>query len=121
MSSQSAELKALEAQIKETEERLKEKQTRKGVLAAENKAHGTPPQVSAVGSRSQGLSTRSDLGLANVPANVMSLPSSQPMVSNSASYLTQGMPGALPQTPLGVKGDDYRATGQTPTSHRKKH
>ena len=121
VSSQSAELEALEARIRETEERLKEKQARQSFLPARNNDNNISPQRSLVGRGSNGQSTRSDMETARSPLNARSVPPSRPIVSNSSSYLTQNMPGALPQTPSEVEGNDYGAAGENVISHRRQN
>ena len=98
---------------------MKEKQARNLLHTGKNDDHNTTPHRSLSRNGYNGQAARSDHEMVCSPHNARDPPSPRPVVSQSSSYLTKNMPGALPGTPSEVGGDDYGTAGHTATPFRR--
>ncbi|MCJ1372864.1 hypothetical protein MMC20_004090 [Loxospora ochrophaea] len=113
VTSQSQELEALEARLRETEERLKLKQSRSSSPAPRNSGYNSPlrqPPFGRVinGKENDRLPAAVTSPLATQPPSSQSRPST----AKSRSYGMPPMPGAMPETPGDSSSVDYVMIGR---------
>ena len=112
VSSQSQELEALEAKLKETEERLKEKQSSPVAKRRDETGYQQQPLPANHGSQNQ-----DDAMTSYAPSNepAMESTSDQRPSPSTMSYWRPQMPGALPETPSESRQNSYIARGSKDT------
>ncbi|KAI4117979.1 MAG: hypothetical protein LQ345_001870 [Seirophora villosa] len=106
VSSQSQELEALEAKLRATEQRLKEKQSTATAMTSDGT--GQEQQTLSAASKSQG---QSGLTAPDTYGSAMPLrnTSDQAPSASTMSYWRPQMPGTLPETPGDSRHDSYLA------------
>lgn len=95
--SQNQELEALEARLRETEERLRQKQSVNSSPAAKAGANNTSYQTQPLGATFSGRDGNRSQDAATIP--LATQPRRPLPTFRETSYQTPLMPGALPQTP----------------------
>lgn len=108
VSSQSQELEALEARLRETEERLRQKQSRTSSPSSLNSGRNTPHRRQAIGRAFSEQRSEKEQAIATSPLATQPVASqSRPPTGKAPSYSVPPMPGAMPQTPGETGTSDY--------------
>lgn len=108
MSSQSQELEALEARLRETEERLKQRQSRASSPAAAGSGRKSTHRRPGIGRTFGGEGSEQEQAPATSPLAAQPLSSqSRPSTGKAPSYTVPPMPGAMPETPGDIGKSDY--------------
>ena len=108
VSSQSQELEALEARLRETEERLKQRRSRNSSPSSSSNGRNTSHRRAPIGRTFSGQGGEAEQAAVTSPlATQPPSTQSRPPTAQSPSYSIPSIPGAMPQTPAEMVSSDY--------------